>query len=209
MEEKKKSNVGLIVFLVILVLGLAGYICYDKFLSTNNNLKCKENKCNCSNTANNDTEITNNDTNAKYTYEDIAGIYECKVVPTKEEAPDGDVDNFTYNGELDLLSDGTIYFTDGIMSASGYIGNYVIDGNQIKVTIWFTFGSYYGLSLPKYELTTTYKIIDKNTMSVAKKDGKTYEYKKNTLAEPHDFKNINDFLSEDDVFAEDEGLLAR
>ena len=31
MEENKKNNTGLIVFLVILVLGLAGYICYDKF----------------------------------------------------------------------------------------------------------------------------------------------------------------------------------
>ena len=31
-EENKKSNMGIIVFLVILVLGLAGYICYDKFL---------------------------------------------------------------------------------------------------------------------------------------------------------------------------------
>jgi hypothetical protein len=31
--SKKKGNVGLIVFLVILVLGLAGYICYDKFFA--------------------------------------------------------------------------------------------------------------------------------------------------------------------------------
>ena len=35
--QKKKGNVGLIVFLVILVLGLAGYSCYDKFFA-----KCKE-----------------------------------------------------------------------------------------------------------------------------------------------------------------------
>ena len=40
--QKKKGNVGLIVFLVILVLGLVGYICYDKFIATNNNLKCKK-----------------------------------------------------------------------------------------------------------------------------------------------------------------------
>ena len=30
-QPKKKSNIGVIVFLIILVLGLAGYICYDKF----------------------------------------------------------------------------------------------------------------------------------------------------------------------------------
>ena len=33
MENKKKSNVWLIMCLVIIILGLAGYICYDKFLS--------------------------------------------------------------------------------------------------------------------------------------------------------------------------------
>ena len=35
--EKKKSNKGLIitiVILIILLLGLAGYICYDKFLTS-------------------------------------------------------------------------------------------------------------------------------------------------------------------------------
>lgn len=32
-EEKKKSNAGLIIFLVVLVLGLAGYICYDKIFT--------------------------------------------------------------------------------------------------------------------------------------------------------------------------------
>ena len=31
MEEKKKNNVGLIICLVIIILGLVGYICYDKF----------------------------------------------------------------------------------------------------------------------------------------------------------------------------------
>ncbi len=30
-QPKKKSNVGIIVLLIILVLGLVGYICYDKF----------------------------------------------------------------------------------------------------------------------------------------------------------------------------------
>ena len=38
--EKKKSNKGLIitiVILIILLLGLAGYICYDKFLTSNKN----------------------------------------------------------------------------------------------------------------------------------------------------------------------------
>ena len=43
MEEKKKSNKGLIVLVVVLViilLGLIGYICYDKFMAVedvNNN----------------------------------------------------------------------------------------------------------------------------------------------------------------------------
>ena len=38
--EKKKSNTGLIITIVILIiflLGLAGYICYDKFLTSDEN----------------------------------------------------------------------------------------------------------------------------------------------------------------------------
>ena len=32
-QPKKKSNAGVIVFLILIILGLAGYICYDKFFS--------------------------------------------------------------------------------------------------------------------------------------------------------------------------------
>ena len=38
--EKKKSNTGLIITIVILIiflLGAAGYICYDKFLTSDEN----------------------------------------------------------------------------------------------------------------------------------------------------------------------------
>ena len=45
--QKKKSNTGLIVFLIILVLGLAGYICYDKILNKTS-VEIKKD-CNCDN----------------------------------------------------------------------------------------------------------------------------------------------------------------
>ena len=56
LKENKKSNVGLIVFLIILVLGLVGYICYDKFIAVNNNLRCAKETCNCSNKKSSSTE---------------------------------------------------------------------------------------------------------------------------------------------------------
>ena len=52
MEEKKKSNAGLIIFLIIIILGLAGYICYDKFFNKKEISKTEEKevskKCDCS-----------------------------------------------------------------------------------------------------------------------------------------------------------------
>ena len=42
MEEKKKSNVGLIICLVIIILGLVGYICYDKFFDKKEPAKTDE-----------------------------------------------------------------------------------------------------------------------------------------------------------------------
>ena len=42
-EEKKKNNVGLIIFLILIILGLAGYICYDKFFSKTDYAIEKEN----------------------------------------------------------------------------------------------------------------------------------------------------------------------
>ena len=42
MEEKKKSNAGLIIFLIIIIIGLAGYICYDKFFNKKETPKTEE-----------------------------------------------------------------------------------------------------------------------------------------------------------------------
>lgn len=41
LKEKKKSNVGLIILLVLIVLGLAGYICYDKLYKKESINNCK------------------------------------------------------------------------------------------------------------------------------------------------------------------------
>ena len=50
MEETKKNNskVGLIIFLILIILGLAGYICYDKFFSKKEPAKI-EKECDNSN----------------------------------------------------------------------------------------------------------------------------------------------------------------
>ena len=164
-QPKKKSNTGLIVFLVILVLGLAGYICYDKFIATNNvpsnDLKCKKDTCDCSNTVNNDTVINNNDTDAEYTYEDVAGYYTfTKLIEGRDE---------DYNAELYLFEDGTVRFQQGPDASNGYVGNYVIDGDTIKITKWFTTGSFSDLSLVEANsLKETIKIKSNDSVVLSK-----------------------------------------
>ena len=63
LKEKKKSNIWLIVFLIILVLGLAGYICYDKFYKKEPVNNCKKEPVNNCKTVNEDTkELTDEET---------------------------------------------------------------------------------------------------------------------------------------------------
>ena len=42
MEQPKKKGKGLIVFLILIIICLLGYICYDKFFNTNNNTNNNE-----------------------------------------------------------------------------------------------------------------------------------------------------------------------
>ena len=104
----------IITILVILVLGLGGYLVYDKAL-------VKEEK--------NDTNVEDKVEEKTYTYKDVAGNYYYEQDAGIKEMP-GLMDHFG----LILDEDGTFsygYFRDG----GGYriIGNYMIDGNIITL----------------------------------------------------------------------------
>ena len=46
-EQKKKGNKGLIIFLILIILGMGGYITYDKVLKKEEIKKCEKEKCEC------------------------------------------------------------------------------------------------------------------------------------------------------------------
>ena len=148
--EQKKSNIGLIVFLIILVLGLAGYICYDKFLTKKEPVKTEE--------KDNKKDINMGN---EYTYEDVAGTYkfEKEIAGSKEKYGE----QFTYAAYFTLLNNGIIEYNDWTHFQTGYIGNYIINGDQIMVTRWFEHGSDALLGIAN-DNALVYKIADKNTI---------------------------------------------
>ncbi len=133
--QKKKGNVGLIVFLVILVLGLAGYICYDKFIATNNvpsnNSKCKEDTCNCSNK---DNTILSSDEALKI----VSNIYEKAY-----HALNGSGEADTINTLEETTINGDVYYKMNIDVIKPYFSNrafQIIKSNFIEKD-----GSYYDI----------------------------------------------------------------
>ena len=193
MEEKKNNNIGLIIFLILIILGLAGYICYDKFIA-NNETKCLiNNNGQVPNKAQKDEPV--------FTYDIISGIFEYKV----DYKPEGTDDLFSYFANLYLLEDGTIRFNQGDQAANGYVGNYIIDNDELKITEWFGTGSDASLGITKTIKTFTYKIKDKNTIIA---DNCYYNSKDNqrelktvnasSSGFIFDFKDINSFLSDKD-----------
>lgn len=119
MEEKK--NGGLVVpfiIVIILLLGLVGYICYDKFFDKKESVK---------------NEVENDGNGPSYTFDDVAGVYYfTKKIDDSEGKYGNQVpDYFAY---IILEKDGTIRFDNWVTISNGYIGNYVIKDNQIIIT---------------------------------------------------------------------------
>lgn len=153
MEKKSKGKTITIVILVLMVLGLAGYIVYDKVI-----VKEKDEK----EVANKVEEKTNENI---YIYDQIKGVYHGTI---KDES-DGVVNEITYNLYLD--EDGTfVYQTFNNLggAASNLLGNYIIKDNKIILNSLFNQGSDVAVTL-----------ITKEDMENAKKEqtsGETHFY---------------------------------
>ena len=149
-SKPKKGGSGIIILLILLILGLAGYICYDKFIAKSNDSKCSKDECNCANKANNGAESPSNNLNTKYTYEDVAGVYSFEQ--KTGEVEDGNaVEDVIYSGELHLMVNGTYEYKDSISvgGEGGKIGNYIIEGDSIILNNWFSSGTGSGLNISK------------------------------------------------------------
>lgn len=102
-----KKNIFIVILLVV-VLGLCGYLVYDKVLVK---------------------EVEDTDVEEKvYTYEEVAGNYYYEKDAEVEEMP-GLIDRFY----LVLDKDGTFTYAYRRQVHGGVIGNYMINGNVITL----------------------------------------------------------------------------
>lgn len=116
--EGNKNNTGLVIVLIIFIVlsvALGGYLVYDK-LST----QPKENE--------NEEKVEDLTEEKKYTYEEMAGNYYYEISAGIEEIPSL-MDRFY----LLLSEDGTFSYSHVRQASVGVIGNYMIDGNGIKL----------------------------------------------------------------------------
>lgn len=151
MEQEKKNGglITLVIILCLLVLGMGGYIIYDKVLNDNENL---EQTPKILNTQKEETKITKN-------INDIAGQYVVEYTNLKTE--DGNNNKGTIT--LNLYDNGIFGYTYSQYAPYGTFGNYYIDGDTIVLTTWFNTTS--GTDLIIAKGSKTLKINSDGTIS--------------------------------------------
>ena len=130
--ENQKNNNGLVVGILIgLVFALI--VCIVLFLTNTITFNAKiVDNCN----------TINNENSTVYTSEDVKGLY--KYVGTAIKYNDTE---YTPTFQLYLYENGTFsYDLSTAMNPNIYLGNYIIDGNNIKLNIIFRQGSGFGVT---------------------------------------------------------------
>lgn len=130
----EKGSKGLIIILILLVLGLSGYIIYDKY----DKVLIKEEKSE-KNIVKEETKQEENEVIEKssYKYSEIKGLYE------------GYYENWKLT--LYLEEDGTFVYDANAQTHASNLGNYIIEDNQIKLNSIFWEGNGAGLGIEKKE----------------------------------------------------------
>lgn len=125
----EKGSKILIIILILLVLGLGGYIVYDKII-TKENEEITENEIDKDNTKENEVIETKE---VSYNYSDIKGLYEGK--------------NNSSLIHLYLEDDGTFVYDMQSSTHGSFLGNYIIENNQLKLNTIFWEGNGAGLGI--------------------------------------------------------------
>ena len=132
-NQKEKNNIWLIVLLVLIILGLVGYICYDKLL----NKKCETNSV--EKLGNNEKKYSNYIKDAKINYEDDKYIsYELdgKNQYVNKEYIIYDKTVGSYLNEKYNMDDYTIVYFGKIENVYYYFVFSFIDDVHFKVDIY-------------------------------------------------------------------------
>ena len=130
-NKKGKGSIIVIIILILLVLALSGYICYDKFLSKEDNTKVTNNDSNAK-----ETDVTSNEDNNTVAEKDVTNNSEEKDVTNSEENNNKKYVNKVYaNANIDYYM---VLFDDGkCVCASSYsytsVCDYYIEDNKIFV----------------------------------------------------------------------------
>ncbi len=123
MENKSTGKTVAIIILLLAVLGLGGYIIFDKVLNTKEEPTIVE-----------DNAKTNETSIQTYNYNDVKGLYTYTGQQVHSEANDG---NITPKYELYLYENGMFYYNYAYLAGEGKIGNYTIVNNTIVLNNLF------------------------------------------------------------------------
>ncbi len=182
---EKRSNKGLIVLLIIIILGLCAYIGYDKFVKKEAPKEC---------TIKESTESTKQE--ETYTYKSLAGLYRFEkrtsVTGGNEYLDQYSVylyDNGQYSSYNMTIEDGE--------SASGGFGNYVIDGENITLYRLAETANQSGAVLSYGERKLT--IIDENKLHSNEKSNTNNSITSYDLEKVTDKTEIDKYLKSNDI----------
>ena len=171
MEKKNTGLIVLVVVLSLLVVGLGGYIVYDKIL-------------------NNDVSDNGNADNIK---DDDSHTYNFSVMEGYYFKQENDTNGESSYG-LYLLANGMFKIRYAGMSPYGYIGNYTIENDILTLNYWFKFNSGTGWSLTndvrkvKIKSLNSLELKEQNNLIILEKNDKVDDSIK-------DFDFYNDFKS--------------
>lgn len=119
---EKRSNKGLIILLIIIILGLCAFIGYDKVLKKEAPKECTIKQ----------PEESTVKVEGSYTYKDLAGLYRYEK-RTSVTGGNEYLDQYSiYLYENGQYIDTYVTIEDGQTTVSG-VGNYVIDGNTVTL----------------------------------------------------------------------------
>ena len=175
----QKSNTGLIVLIIILVIaviGLGGFIAYDKVINSKSEVKEADVE---------EIEETKEEDKATYNYSTVKGVYTFEG----EQDANGDADRYT----ISLSENGLYHYEAYKYAEAGQIGNYTIVGDEIHLNQIFLHGSDAALSVESgtkvLKINSEEEIIDNNPEKLSDKEYSQISLKKDSTKEITDFNN--------------------
>ncbi len=142
----KNNNKGVIILLIIIILILATLFILFATNTIFFNASSKNNHSENTTTNNQEnSNVTNKENNKAYNYSEMKGLYKFETEILTDES--GNKYRATYN--LYLYENGTFIYKLSTMAPFGYMGNYIIEDNKIKLNYLFSTNSGASIKITK------------------------------------------------------------